>query len=112
MATNNVPTFADTGTIFNDTTTFLEGGLWQNVVSEGGQGLGSAAHVVSNLQTVQANLQAGVANGQFTGAALTDVQKIISSLGTEISAAQASVAGGGAFGSVAAAETALHNTHL
>ena len=113
MATTNAtPTFTDAGTLFNETTHLLEGGLWQNVVSEGGQGLGSAGKVVTDLQTVQADLQAGVAAGQYTGQALTDVQTIIGNVGQEITAATASVNGGGAFGSVAAAETALHNLHL
>jgi hypothetical protein len=113
MATTNAtPTFADAGTLFNDATRFLEGGLWQNTVSEGGQGLGSAGRVVTDLQTIQTDLQAGVAAGQYTGQALTDVQSILSSVGQEIAAATASVNGGGTFGSVAAAETALHDLHL
>ena len=113
MATTNAtPTFADAGTLFNEATRFLEGGLWQNTVEEGGQGLGSAGHVVTDLQTVQADLQAGIAAGQYTGQALTDVQSILTSVGQEITAANASVNGGGSFGSVAAAETALHNLHL
>ena len=113
MATTNAtPTFADAGTLFNDATRFLEGGLWQNTVEEGGQGLGSVGSVVTDLQTVQANLQAGIAAGQYTGQALTDVQSIVTSVGQEITAANASVNGGGGFGSVAAAETALHNLHL
>ena len=110
--TNTTPTFADAGTLFNDATRFLEGGLWQNTVEEGGQGLGSVGSVVTDLQNVQANLQAGIAAGQYTGQALTDVQSIITSVGQEITAANASVNGGGSFGSVAAAETALHNLHL
>src|SRR5208337_1852290 len=43
---------------------------------------------------------------------LTDVQSILSSVGQEIAAATASVNDGRTFGSVAAAETALHNLHL
>jgi hypothetical protein len=113
MATTNAtPTFADAGTLFNDATRFLEGGLWQNTVEEGGQGLGSVGSVVTDLQTVQADLQAGVAASQYTGQALTDVQSILTSVGQEITAANASVNGGGSFGSVAAAETALRNLHL
>jgi hypothetical protein len=111
-ATNATPTFADAGTLFNDATRFLEGGLWQNAVEEGAQGLGSAGHVVTDLQSVQADLQAGIAAGQYTGQALTDVQSILTSVGQEITAANASVNGGGSFGSVAAAETALRNLHL
>lgn len=110
--TNDVPTFAQAGTVFNDATRALEGGLWQNVVEEAGQGLGSAGRVVADLQTVQANLQAGIDAGQYTGASLTNVQNIITNLDQEIAAANAAVSGGGSFGSVAAAETALHNLHL
>lgn len=110
--TTTVPTFAEAGTVFNDATHFLEGGLWQNAVSEGGQGLGSAGRVVTDLQNVQASVQAGIAGGQFTGAALTDAKTIVANLNQEIEAANASVSGGGAFGSVAAAQTALHTLHL
>jgi hypothetical protein len=100
MATTNAtPTFADAGTLFNDATRFLEDGLWQNAVEEGGQGLGSAGHVVADLQTVQADIAAG----QYAGQALTDVQSILTSVGQEITAANASVSGGGSFGRVAAA---------
>ena len=113
MATTDAtPTFADAGTLFNDATRFLEGGLWQNTVSEGDQGFGSAGRVVNDLQTIQTDLQAGIAAGQYNGKALTHVHTILSYVGQEIAAATASVNGGGTFGSVAAAETALHNLHL
>jgi hypothetical protein len=113
MATTNAtPTFADAGTLFNDATRFLEGGLWQNTVNEGDQGFGSAGHVVTDLQTIQTDLQAGIAAGQYTGTALADVTTILDKVGQEIAAATASVNGGGTFGSVAAAETTLHNLHL
>ena len=95
MATTNAaPTFADAGTLFNDATRFLEGGLWQNAVEEGGQGLGSVGSVVTDLQTVQADLQAGIAAGQYTGQALTDVQSILTSVGQEITAATVANASG------------------
>ena len=103
MATTNAtPTFADAGTLLNDATRFLESGLWQNAVSEGGQGLGSAARVATDLKTVQADLQAEIAAGQYTGQALTDVQNIVANLDQEIAAANASVNGGSLFGRVAA----------
>src|SRR4051794_14365040 len=110
MAT--VATFAEAGAVFNDATRQLEGGLWRNVVEEGGQGFGSAGAVVTDLQTVQATLQAQIAAGQFNGAALTQVQGIVANLDQEIAAANAAVNGGGAFGSVAAAESALRSLHL
>ncbi len=93
--TNATPTFADAGTLLNDATRFLESGLWQNAVSEGGQGLGRAARVATDLKTGQADLQAEIAAGQYTGQALTDVQNIVANLDQEIAAPNASVNGGG-----------------
>ena len=110
--TNETLTFAQAGAAFNEVTRLLEGGLWQNAVEEGGQGLGSAGQAVTDLQAVQAAVQAGIANGQFTGTTLANAQSIAASLDQEIAAATASVNGGGLFGSVAAAEAALHNTHV
>jgi hypothetical protein len=112
MALPNVSTVAQAGAVFNDATRQLEGGIWQNVVEEGGQGLGSAQAVVADLQAVQAGLQAQIAAGQFTGDTLGRVQSIVTRLGQEAAAAAASVNGGGDFGSVAAAETALRSLHL
>jgi hypothetical protein len=106
------PDFASLGASFNDATRALVGGLWQNAVEEGGQGFGSVGRYVGDLQTVQTGLQAEINAGQFTGATLTHVQSILGDITTAESAATASVNGGGSFGSVAAAETALHNSHL
>ena len=106
------PDFATLGATFNDATRALVGGLWQNMVEEGGQGHGSVLRYVADLQTVSQGLQAEVTAGQFTGATLTNVQTILSDLATATSAANASVNGGGTFGSVAAAETALHDNHI
>ncbi|MGZ5882208.1 MAG: hypothetical protein ACXWJO_10660, partial [Xanthobacteraceae bacterium] len=106
------PAFSDLGLTFNDATRALEGGLWQNTVSEGGQGLGSIGRYTTDLTNVQTGLQAEVAAGQFTGATLAHVNAILAEITTSLSAATASVNGGGTFGSVAAAETALHTSHL
>ena len=106
------PAFSDLGLTFNDATRALEGGLWQNVVEEGGQGFGSIGRYTHDLTNVQTGLQAEVAANQFTGATLTHVNAILADITTALSAASASVNGGGTFGSVAAAETALHNSHL
>lgn len=106
------PAFSDLGLTFNDATRALEGGLWQNVVEEGGQGFGSIGRYTNDLTHVQTGLQAELAAGQFTGATLTHVNTILADITTALSAASASVNGGGTFGSVAAAETALHNSHL
>ncbi len=104
--------FAQLGAVFNDATRALVGGLWQNVVEEGGQGPGSVFRYLNDLETVRAGLQAGINAGQFTGDTLTNVQSILTDIATAASAADASVNGGGAFGSVAAAETALHDSHI
>ena len=111
-AISTAPAFADLGTTFNDATRALAGGLWQNVVEEGGQGHGSIGRYTNDLTTVQNGLQAEVNAGQFSGAALHDVQTILSDITTALSAASASVNGGGTFGSVAAAEQALRGSHL
>lgn len=104
--------FAQLGTIFNDATRALVGGLWQNTVEEGGQGFGSVFRYVNDLTSVQTGLQAGIAAGQFTGDTLAHVQTMLGDVATALSAATASVNGGGSFGSVAAAETALHDSHI
>lgn len=108
----DAPAFSDLGVTFNDATRFLVGGLWQNVVEEGGQGNGSIVKYTGDLTTVQTGLTAEVNAGQFSGATLSHVQTILSDITTALSAANASVNGGGSFGSVAAAETALHNSHI
>ena len=110
--TTPAPDFATLGLTFNDATRALVGGLWQNAVEEGAQGLGSVFRYASDLQTVTEGLQAEIAAGQFTGDTLTNVQTIINDLATASAAATASVNGGGTFGSVAAAEKALHDAHI
>jgi hypothetical protein len=109
---SNAADLTQLGATFNDATRALVGGLWQNVVEEGGQGNGSVFRYLNDLETVRAGLQAGVEAGQFAGATLTNVQKILADIATATSAADASVNGGGIFGSVAAAETALHDSHV
>ena len=47
--TRPAPAFADLGATFNDATRALVGGLWQNVVEEGGQGNGSVFRYVNDL---------------------------------------------------------------
>jgi hypothetical protein len=108
----DTPAFSDLGTTFNDATRSLVGGLWQNVVEEGGQGNGSIVKYTDDLTAVQNGLTAEINAGQFSGSTLTHVQTVLSDINTALSAANASVNGGGSFGSVAAAETALHDSHL
>ena len=106
------PDFATLGATFNDGSRALVGGLWENVVEQGGQGLGSVFRYVNDLTAVQQGLQAEIKAGQFAGPTLTHVQTILSDINTALSAATASVNGGGSFGSVAAAEAALRQSHL
>jgi hypothetical protein len=110
--TSSAPNFADLGATFNDATRALVGGLWQNTVEEGGQGLGSVYRYINDLTAVQSGIQAEIQAGSFSGTTLQHAQDILSNITTAISAATASVNGGGSFGSVAAAETALHDCHL
>ena len=106
------PVFSDLGQTFNDATRALEGGLWQSAVNEGGQGNGSIGRYTTDLTNVENGLTSEVNAGQFKGDTLADVNKVLAEIKTALSAASASVDGGGAFGSVAAAEKALHESHL
>ena len=106
------PALSDLGATFNDATRALEGGLWQNAVEEGGQGHGSIVRYTNDLTAVQNGLTAEIKAGQFSGDTLTHAQTILSDITTALSAANASVNGGGSFGSVAAAEAALRSSHL
>ena len=108
----SAPAFSDLGLTFNDAGRALVGGLWQNAVEEGGQGLGSVFRYTADLTAVQTGLQAEVAAGLFTGDTLAHVNTILADITTALSAATASVNGGGDFGSVAAAEAALRTSHL
>ncbi|MDE2377962.1 hypothetical protein [Bradyrhizobium sp.] len=111
-AAADAPVFSDLGATFNDATRALVGGLWQNVVEEGGQGHGSIVRYTNDLTAVQNGLTTEINAGQFAGDALTHVQTILSDISTALTAAGASVNGGGSFGSVAAAEAALRSSHL
>jgi hypothetical protein len=107
-----VVSFAEAGSVFNDATRALEGGLWQNVVAQANQGNGSVFRYVDDLTTVKKDLQAEINAGQFGGTVLTKVNTILSDIATALAAAPASVNGGSTFGSVAAAETALRSAHV
>lgn len=83
------PALSDPGLTFSDAMRALESGLWQNVVEEGGQGLGSIGRYTTDLQHVQTGLRAEVAAGQFTGDTLTHVNSILADI-TGLSATSAS----------------------
>src|SRR4030095_2218686 len=64
--TSSAPAFSDLGLTFNDAGRALVGGLWQNVVEEGGQGLGSVLKYTADLTTAQTGPHTEGAAGQFT----------------------------------------------
>ncbi|UPJ50997.1 hypothetical protein IVB30_06425 [Bradyrhizobium sp. 200] len=101
------------GSIFNDSTRAPVSSLGQNLVEQGGQGLGSINnHNTNDLATVHNGLLAQVNSGQFSGAALGHVQAILSDINTAISTANATVNGASTFGSAAVAEQALRASNL
>src|SRR4026208_1288639 len=79
---SSAPAFSDLGLTFNDAGRALEGGLWQNVVEEGGQGLGSVFKYAADLTNVQTGLQSEVAAGQFTGDTLTHFNTMLADIAT------------------------------
>jgi hypothetical protein len=111
-ANNPPPDFNTLGATFNDATRALVGGLWQTTVEEAGQGNGSVFRYVDDLQTVASGIQSEIHAGQFTGETLAHAKAILDDISTAICAATASVKVGGDSAGVAAAETALHDSHL
>lgn len=102
------PNLLDLGTTFNGSTRSLVGDVWQNGPEEGGKVSGSVTPHANDLAAAHSGLLAGINAGQFSGAALGHVQAILSDITTAISAANASVSGGGMPG----AEQALRASHL
>jgi hypothetical protein len=100
--------FSDLGATFNGMARPPMDASSQNTLDQGGQGAGSMALHTNDLTAVQNNLLAELNTGQFSGAALGHVQAILSDITTAISAANASVSGGGTPG----AEQALRASHL
>src|SRR5882724_2403502 len=92
--------------LFNDATRILEGGLWHNVVEEAGQGFGTDIRYTNDLQFVQTNLQAFVAAGDFAGAQLRHVNRVLADITTALNNVQGAVDG------VAQAEHDLRTAHL
>jgi hypothetical protein len=107
-----VATFAEAGTVFNDATRTLEGGLWQIAVQESNQPTSTVSRYVGDLKTVQTDLVAEINANQFTGATLDHVNTILADITTAINAAPASVNGAGNSDSVEDAQAALHNAHI
>ena len=91
-ALNLSTSFAQAGLVFDDATRLLVGGLWQNAVTEGNQ-TPYLPEYTADIKAVTADLAAQVANGMFTGSALTTVQSIETELPTLLKAATASVKG-------------------
>jgi hypothetical protein len=105
---STAPNLLDLGATFNAPSWSPAGDVWQNGSEGSGNVSGSATSHTNDLATAQSGLLAGISAGQFSGAALGHVQAILSDITTAISAANASVSGGGTPG----AEQALRASHL
>lgn len=92
--------------MFNDATRILEGGLWHNIAEEAGQGHGTDLRYINDLQIVQSGLQGFVAAGDFTGAQLRHVNRVLTDITTALNNVQGAVDG------VANAEHDLRTAHL
>ena len=103
--TASAPAFSDLGATFNDATRALVGGLWQNVVEEGAQGNGSVFRYVNDLTAVQTGFRRRSLPDNSPATRSPMSRPSYPTSRRRVSAATASVNGGGTFGSVAAAET-------
>jgi hypothetical protein len=92
--------------MFNDATRVLEGGLWHNNVPVGNQGNGTDGRYINDLTVVQTGLTADIAAGDFSGAQLADINKVMADIATAIANVP------GAVNNNAAAEAALRTAHL
>lgn len=91
---------------FNDATRVLEGGLWHTAVQEGGQGFGSDVRYIGDITVVQTGLLALLAAGDFAGAELVAVNRVLADITTVLGAVP------GAVQNNAAAEATLRTAHL
>jgi hypothetical protein len=105
---STAPNLLELGATFNAPSWSPVGDVWQNGSEGSGRVSESATSHANDLATAQSGLLAGISAGQFSGAALGHVQAILSDITTAISAANASVSGGGMPG----AEQALRASHL
>src|SRR6185369_265071 len=109
---STAPSFSGLGTTYNNATQAPVSGLSQNPVEGGGQGPGSVNNFTNELTAVHNGLLAEVNKGQLSGAALGQVQAILSDINTAISTANATANSSSTFGSTAAAEQSLRASHL
>jgi hypothetical protein len=109
---STVPSFSGLGTTFNNAAQAPASGLSQNPVEGGGQPPGSVNNYTNELTTVHNGLLAEVNKGQLSGAALGQIQAILSDINAAISTANATANSGSTFGSTAAAEQSLRASQL
>jgi hypothetical protein len=109
---STAPSFSGLGTTFNNAIQTSVGSLPQNPVEQGGHGPVSTNQFTNELTTVHNGLLAEVNKGQLSGAALGQVQAILSDINIAISTANATANIGGTFGSTAAAEQSLRASQL
>ena len=105
---STAPSLLELGTTFNAPSWSQVGDVGQDGSEGAGKVSGSATSHANDLAAAQSGLLAGISAGQFSGAALGHVQAILSDITTAISAANASVSGGGMPG----AEQALRASGL
>ena len=81
---DHIDSFAVAGTVFNDATSRLIGGVYDGLNNDGNR-----AAVVADLTATQQGVEALLADHQFQGRAAQHAQTIVKLLGTEINAVQA-----------------------
>src|SRR3954452_1887698 len=92
---STAPSFSGLGTTFNNAIQTSVGSLPQNPVEQGGHGPVSTNQFTNELTTVHNGLLAEVNKGQLSGAALGQVQAILSDINIAISTANATANIGG-----------------
>jgi hypothetical protein len=97
-------TLADTVVSLDDALRASVGGFWSNAVEEGGQGFGSIVRFTNDMTSVQSDLQS------LFPTPTPQITAILADISATLSAADATLRGGGTFGSAAASEAALHTT--
>ena len=106
------PTFSGLGSTFNNSIQTPVSSLPQSPVDQGSAATGGINNVTSELTTVHNSVLAEVGRGQLSGAALGQVQAILSNISTAISTANATASTAAAIGNIAAAEQSLRASSL
>jgi len=109
---STAPTFSGLGTTFNNSIQAPMSSLPQTPVDQGNLGTGGVNNAANELTAVHNSLLAEVGKGQLSGAALGQVQAILSNINTAISTANATANTTAALGNIAAAEQSARASNL